>query len=449
MNIREKYKNALPELPEGITGAEAEGRREIILSLSVSDKEITSSKSSDVTTVSVRVQTGSGVGFAFSQDLEEPAEAVFIRAYEGGLAAGKETAVFGAEEKLSAVCPGELMSVQKAVETAAQMERWAHEAAPDKVAQAEITVSSYKTENWTVNTNGLDTEASSVWYDCTAEIVLCIEGKTYNCSWCTSCRSPEAILASKDDMQRSIKRNIVSKGEPVNFESGSYRAILSRESLCQMLVCMWQPFSGVRQMEGKSCVSNLMGQAVASPVLNITDASVLPGCGYSRRLDTEGATGNTTEIIKNGVLTGRMHNRKSASFFNEQPTGNAARAEGFFSGLPTGNTASPNVTYIVPGKMREDNMLEMLGDGVWITETHDPFHSIEPTSGDFAIPCNGVLIKNGRPAGILNSLTITGNLLELWKNIEAVGDTNLFWRFYTGLYYLGGADILVSKLQIN
>lgn len=449
MNTCEKYRTALGSLPEYMLAAEAEGRREMILSLSVSGGEITSSQSSDVETVSVLVQSNAGVGYAFTQDLEEPAGDVFQRAYLGSLVSAGTGAFLGGRSEIDIPAAKEMLSVSRTVEIAARMEKWAQEADPDHVVSAEITVSSYRTDNWTVNSEGLSCAVSGVWYDCTAELVLNVNGRTCNCSWCTSCAEADDIAAAVDDMQRSIRRSIASKGEPAAFRSGEYRAILSRDALCQMLVCMWQPFSGVRQMNERSCLTGKMGSRIGSEALNIADAAVLPGCGYSRLADTEGCPGRRTEIVKNGVLTGRLHNRKSAAFFGEESTGNAARAEGFFSGLPTGSTACPNVMYIVPGQMREEEMLARLGDGVWITETYDPFHSIEPTSGDFAIPCNGVLVKNGKPAGILNSLTITGNLLDLWKNVEAVGNENRFWRFYTGLYYLGGADILVSGLQIN
>ena len=192
-----------------------------------------------------------------------------------------------------------------------------------------------------------------------------------------------------------------------------------------------------------------MGKKAASELLSICDAPAAAGCGYGRALDSEGVWTREHRLLTDGVVTGRLHNLASAAFFGEEPTGNAGRAEGFFSGLPTGETAIPNVCYICPGTMGEEEMLSRLGDGVWITETYDPFHSIRIGNGDFAIPCNGVRIVDGKPAGVLNSLTVTGNLAGLLQEVEAVGDTVAFQRFYTGLYYLGGPELLVGRLQVN
>ena len=58
-------------------------------------------------------------------------------------------------------------------------------------------------------------------------------------------------------------------------------------------------------------------------------------------------------------------------------------------------------------------MLKDMGDGVYITESYDIFHSINIGSGDFAIPCRGIVIKDGKPHHSVTALTICGNLINL------------------------------------
>lgn len=479
-DIGKKYGWACLHLPADIAEAEAEGRREVILGLTVSGGELVGSESCDVTTVSVRAG-GEKTGFAFTQNLEEDPMEVIRRAAAGGetvsgsrqiYAAPVEKAAEAAEHTGagSAEEPGAgtgdadraentgetgdardqgMLSVADGIRIGRMAEQWAREAAPDLIREVSATVGCYRTDTWTVNHLGLDQSASHSWLDVSVEVVLQKEGRTYNVSWCTSVPGEESLPAEKEDLQRSIRRNAMAKAAPVRLESGVYRVLLSREALCQMLVNGWVPFSGCRQMAGTSFLAGKFGERIGSENFSIVDAPGLPECGYRRTLDSEGVTGKETWLVTKGILTGRLHNLESAAYYGEEPTGNAGRSEGFFSGLPTGAVAIPNVTRIVPGDMTEEDMLERLGDGVWITETYDPFHSINIGSGDFAIPCNGVLVKDGKPAGALNSLTINGNLLDLFSQVEAVGDKNRFWRFYTGLYYLGGADLLIGRLQVN
>lgn len=353
------------------------------------------------------------------------------------------------EERTAASLPsGALPSVADGIRIGAMVEQWALESS-ECITQASVTTSFYETENWTVNSTGLCRQSVHRWMDVAVSVVLQKDGALYNASWYGSFEDERQLLEQKDELTKSLRRSQAAKAATVPFTSGVYRVLLSREAVYNILITLWQAFSGCHQQREDSFLCGKMGQKVASGLLSICDAPWAPGCGYGRELDSEGIRAKKNRLLTDGVLTGRIHNLASAAYFGEEPTGNAGRAEGFFSGLPTGVTAIPNVTYICPGRMREDEMLSRLGDGVWITETYDPFHSISIGNGDFAIPCNGVRVIDGKPAGALNSLTITGNLAALLQEVEGVGDTAAFQRFYTGLYYLGGPDLLVGRLQVN
>lgn len=473
--IIERYRNACAALPSDIQAAEAEGRREKILSLTVKGGILTGSDSCDVTTVSVRAVGADGRGgFAYTQNLEEEPLALIRQAAGGGALldaaqAGKEPQLFAREEadgvrkKVDGAADGireetdgaqevrteaSLSSVADGIRIGAMVEQWALQSS-DCITQASVTTSFYETENWTVNSTGLCRQSAHRWMDVSVSAVLQKDGAVYNDSWYGSFPDGQELREKKEELFKSLNRRQAAKAAAVPFSSGVYRVLLSREAVYNILITLWQAFSGCHQQREDSFLCGKMGQKVASELLSICDAPWAPGCGYGRELDSEGVRAKKNRLLTDGVLTGRIHNLASAAYFGEESTGNAGRAEGFFSGLPTGVTAIPNVTYICPGQMREDEMLSRLGNGVWITETYDPFHSISIGNGDFAIPCNGVRVIDGKPAGALNSLTINGNLAALLQEVEAVGDTAAFQRFYTGLYYLGGPDLLVSRLQVN
>ena len=477
--IIERYRSACMGLPSDIQAAEAEGRREKILSLTVTGGALAGSDSCDVTTVSVRAVGADGRGgFAYTQNLEEEPQAVIRQAAAGGALldraqAGKEPFLFAraeteappsgvearpgenlpsGEKELPAAreacSAGTVSSVADGIRIGAMVERWAL-AGSELITQATVTTAFYETENWIVNSTGLCRESTHGWLDVSVSVVLQKDGAVYNASWYGSFEDERQLLEQKDELAKSLRRSQAAKAAAVPFDSGVYRVLLSRESMCNILITLWQAFSGCHQQREDSFLTGRMGEKAASGLLSICDAPRAPGCGYGRVLDSEGVRAGKNRLLTDGVVTGRLHNLASAAYFKEAPTGNAGRAEGFFSGLPTGVTAIPNVTYICPGQMREDEMLSCLGDGVWITETYDPFHSIQIGNGEFAIPCNGVRVIDGKPVGALNSLTITGNLSSLLQEVDGVGDTMTFRRFYTGLYYLGSPDLLVSRLQVN
>lgn len=470
--VMERYGEACRALPADIRAAEAEGRREKILSLTVKDGGLAGSGSSDVTTVSVRAAgAGGGSGFAFTQKLEDEPLTVLREAAAGGALGGgrpaeEEFLLAKEDRKNAAGAPvagaareGEAAgteaagardfpSVAEGLQIGAMVEGWAR-AGSSLVAEAEATVSFYETENWVVNSAGLSRKGVRRWTDVSVDMVLQKEGAFYNASWYASLEGAGELRGKRDDLSRSLRRSLAAKGAAVPFASGVYRVLLSREAVYNIMITLWQAFSGRLWQRENSFLCGRMGEKAASGLLSICDAPAVAGCGYGRALDSEGVWAREHRLLTDGVVTGRLHNLASAAFFGEEPTGNAGRAEGFFSGLPTGVTAIPNICYICAGTMGEEEMLSRLGDGVWITETYDPFHSIQIGNGDFAIPCNGVRVVGGKPAGVLNSLTITGNLAGLLQEVEAVGDTVAFRRFYTGLYYLGGPELLVGRLQVN
>ena len=44
------------------------------------------------------------------------------------------------------------------------------------------------------------------------------------------------------------------------------------------------------------------------------------------------------------------------------------------------------------------------------------------TTGDFSMGIEGFLIKDGKVVSPIGEMNITGNILDLWKNLVAVGN---------------------------
>ena len=65
-----------------------------------------------------------------------------------------------------------------------------------------------------------------------------------------------------------------------------------------------------------------------SDLVTFYDDGTIDGAFGSFKYDDEGVPAKKTLLIKDGVVTGLMHNRETAQKFNAEPTGNA-RAEDF------------------------------------------------------------------------------------------------------------------------
>jgi len=124
-------------------------------------------------------------------------------------------------------------------------------------------------------------------------------------------------------------------------------------------------------------------------------------------------------------------------------TGNCGRQNVFLDVRPT-------ILYIAPGEKNTEELLAQMGNGLFITYIHDEIHSINIRSGDFSIPCGGVLYRNGNPVGSVTQLTMVGNIRPLLQNIVEVDNDLYFEEFdLADNYYCGGPGLLIKNLKIS
>jgi len=165
----------------------------------------------------------------------------------------------------------------------------------------------------------------------------------------------------------------------------------------------------------RSYLSSLVGKKVASEQATIIDSSVLPGGYGSYVFDDEGVPAKENVLVKNGVLKGFLHDRLTASVLGSEPT-SSSRVESF---LTRHNVRMSN-TYFAPGDMSLEELLESVKHGVMLV--HASFGMEDPLGG--GIQCTsskGYMIENGVLTTPLSEIALSGNVLDLLKNIDGVG----------------------------
>jgi TldD protein len=165
---------------------------------------------------------------------------------------------------------------------------------------------------------------------------------------------------------------------------------------------------------GQSIVADKMGEKVASELVTVVDDPTAPGNGmYS--YDHEGVKAEPHTIVKDGVLVGLLHSLESAAKLNARPQG-SARAQ---------SHQSPPIirmsnTYLAPGDMALDEILEGVRVGVYLTGSHSGY--VETQKGQFTCRVEqGWLIQNGRLTEHLRDVSFSGLTLDAMKKISAVG----------------------------
>ena len=155
------------------------------------------------------------------------------------------------------------------------------------------------------------------------------------------------------------------------------------------------------------------------------------------------------KIVVDGKLVTPMHTLASASAEGHEPTGNAGRVALLTGTVPVNIVTIPSIFYIEPGSATKTELIEKMGSGILLTYSLDPFHSITISSGEFSIPCGGVVYEDGKQAGLVEQITMAGNMKELLQNIQAVGCDLQLDEFNYKNYCFGAPSMLVKDISIS
>lgn len=191
--------------------------------------------------------------------------------------------------------------------------------------------------------------------------------------------------------------------------------------------------------KGKSLLKGKTGQRVASELLDVIDDGLLAHGPGTRHVDDEGVPARRKELIREGVLTGFMHNTHTARKDNTFSTGNALRG-----GVSSPPSVGPLNLFISPAREAHspEAMLGGMDKGLYIMEAMG-IHTADPISGDFSIGVSGLWVENGRPKYPVKEAVISGNLLDFFGNLYAVGSD---LRFYGGV---GSPSLLMGPTDIS
>ena len=163
----------------------------------------------------------------------------------------------------------------------------------------------------------------------------------------------------------------------------------------------------VDQLGGEACESNKY-KAVLHP--DVVTSLMRAYIGHA----------NAEEVQKNsslfiGKLETYLYNLTTAAKAGVQTTGN-----GYGGGSKRGIASS--FLSLKPGKKSLEQLFEEVGNGVYITDVSGLHAGLNPQSGNFSLQSTGFMVENGKKGKPLDLITVSGNLLEIFKDVLEVGN---------------------------
>lgn len=219
-----------------------------------------------------------------------------------------------------------------------------------------------------------------------------------------------------------------------SVKSGKYRVILRNDVFSDILGMLVSMINADNAHKNLSPLKGKLGEKIASEKLTIKDLPYHNLSIIASPFDTQGVPAKEKAIIENGVFKTFLHNLKTAKKDGVEPTGNAQ-----------GTGIAPINLFVEPGEKDFERLVEALGDGIIIIEVEGMHSGANPISGNFSLGAKGFKVENGKIIGGVEQITISGNFLDLLKNIEEVGAD---LRGTIGNGGLVVPSVLVSQLDI-
>ena len=196
--------------------------------------------------------------------------------------------------------------------------------------------------------------------------------------------------------------------------SKTYKAVLHPDVVTSLMKAYIGHADAEEVQKQSSLFIGKIGQKIASNKVTIEDKPQAKNV-FARWFDDEGVATYNKPIIKNGVLQTYLYNLTTAAKAGVESTGN-----GYGGGSKKG--ISSTFLSLKPGKKSQEELFEKVGEGVFITDVSGIHAGLNPQSGNFSLQSTGFMIENGKKGRPLDLITISGNLLDIFKDVLEVGN---------------------------
>jgi TldD protein len=158
----------------------------------------------------------------------------------------------------------------------------------------------------------------------------------------------------------------------------------------------------------------VLGREFGSSDLSIVDDATLPELRGSFKYDDEGVPAAKTYLIREGKLTGRLHSRETAAKMGEAPTGNARALSYRYPPI-----VRMTNTYIEPRTASFSDLIGDIKEGIYAKNWYGGTTSMEMFTFSAG---EAYMIRNGKLAEAVRPVTLTGNVFQTLKNIDAIAN---------------------------
>ncbi|RLB46097.1 MAG: TldD/PmbA family protein [Deltaproteobacteria bacterium] len=213
------------------------------------------------------------------------------------------------------------------------------------------------------------------------------------------------VTAAQRTLRKLGAKKVETQEAPVIFNDDTARSILGLLAGCVNGSAIWRKSSYLLDREG---------ERIASDLITIVDDPLIPKAPGSRPYDGEGLLSRKNVVVENGVLKTYLLDSYSARKLEKESTASASRGS-------SGGVGPSTTNFILSaGDITHDELVGSTKSGLYVTEMMG--FGFNAVTGDFSRGAAGFWIENGELAYPVSEITISLNLDDLLKRIDAVAD---------------------------
>jgi PmbA protein len=214
---------------------------------------------------------------------------------------------------------------------------------------------------------------------------------------------PQADWIGREATSRALARLGATKGK-----SAVLPAVVENRAAGRLTGMLLGPLSGEALQQKRSFLEGKLGQTIGTRHLSFRDDPHLRRGLGSRLFDGEGLASRPRPVLEGGALASYYLDTYYARKLGVAPT----------SGGMT------NLAWKL-GEQDGADLVAGVRDGIFISSFLGG--NSNAASGDFSLGVRGFRIRGGRRAEPIGEMNISGNQLELWKRLAAVGNDPYPW----------------------
>jgi len=218
----------------------------------------------------------------------------------------------------------------------------------------------------------------------------------------------DAAAVGREAARRTLRKlgaaKIASEEMPVVFDPDAARSIVGLLAGCVNGGAIWRR---------SSYLLDRLGTAVASDLVTIVDDPLIPRAPGSRPYDGEGLLSRKNVVVEKGELRTYLMDSYAARKLSMESTASASR------GASGGVGPSTTNFLLQPGELTPEQVRDV-PRGLYVTEMMG--FGFNAVTGDFSRGAAGFLIENGELTQPVAEVTISLDLDQMLKRIDAVGN---------------------------